>query len=436
MLSKFQSFWQKFTSAVHENEQITYSQKLTYLMNSLEGSAYKALEGLAITGENYQNAIETLKYRFGKKQFVVNAHMQELLKLNNAPNESVPQLRSIFDNLNVHVRGLEALGITSERYGSLLIPVVMSRMPSEIIRQVARKMNLDEWKISEILEVIRKEIDALEWSRKLELDTPAKTEKPRKQYSSPATTKAFVTKNDTNKTRKLQCFFCKKEHYSNQCTEVTDVKDRKAALMDENRCFNCLRRRNAVKICKSASKCYKCKGKHNTAICYKLEATAIAEKEPSHSIITATTKEKSSVLLQTAKAYVFGDDPCNKIPIHILLDSGSQRTYVAEEIKKNLQLKAEAVETINLNTFDTEKYSKKQCERVVLNLEVENEVVPVKALSFPQLCSPISRNVDISSYPHLQGLNLADSFTEGNRTVDLVLGKCLPSSFSERKVLF
>ena len=69
-----------------------------------------------------------------------------------------------------------------------------------------------------------------------------------------------------------------------------------------------------------------------------------------------------------------------------------------------------------------QKYSKKQCERVVLNLEVENDVVPVKVLSFPQLCSPISRHVDISRYPHLQGLNLADRFTEGNRTVDLVLG--------------
>ena len=77
---------------------------------------------------------------------------------------------------------------------------------------------------------------------------PTKTEKPRKHYSSPATTKAFVAKNNTNKTPKLQCFYCKKQHYSNQCTEVTDVKDRKATLMEENRCFNCLRKGHAVKL--------------------------------------------------------------------------------------------------------------------------------------------------------------------------------------------
>jgi len=68
-----------------------------------------------------------------------------------------------------------------------------------------------------------------------------------------------------------------------------------------------------------------------------------------------------------------------------LLDSGSQRTYVAEEIKRKLQLKTEEVEVINLNTFGTEKYKKKHCDHVVINLEVENEVMPIKALSFPQL---------------------------------------------------
>ena len=72
-------------------------------MNLLEGSVYNALEGLAIAGENYQHTIETLKDCFGKKPFVVNVHMQEVLKLNNAPNKTVPHLRSIYDNLNVHV---------------------------------------------------------------------------------------------------------------------------------------------------------------------------------------------------------------------------------------------------------------------------------------------------------------------------------------------
>ena len=46
----------------------------------------------------------------------------------------------------------------------------------------------------------------------------------------------------------------------------------------------------------------------------------------------------------------------------------------------------------------------------------------MKAPHFPQVCSPISRNVDICRYPHLQGLRLADSFAESSKMEDLVLG--------------
>ena len=58
--------------------------------------------------------------------------MKELLSLQGTANESVGQLRSVYDKMNVHVRGLETLGISSERYRSLLVPVIMSRMPEDI----------------------------------------------------------------------------------------------------------------------------------------------------------------------------------------------------------------------------------------------------------------------------------------------------------------
>jgi len=37
-------------------------------------------------------------------------------------------LRFVYDRINVHVHGLH-LGVGSDQYGSLLIPVVMSKMP-------------------------------------------------------------------------------------------------------------------------------------------------------------------------------------------------------------------------------------------------------------------------------------------------------------------
>ena len=109
----------------------------------MEGQASKALEGLEASEDIYQHAIDILKSRFGNKQQIVSTHMQALLKLQNCPNQSVEELRSIYDSINIHVRGLESLGTPIEQYGSLLIPIIMSRMPEDITIQVARKTSED-----------------------------------------------------------------------------------------------------------------------------------------------------------------------------------------------------------------------------------------------------------------------------------------------------
>ena len=110
------------------------------MINSLEGPAYKALEGLQIIiEENYAKAINILNERNGKTQHIISAHMQALLKLQTYQNDHTSDIRVIYDKIMVNVKSLESLRLSSEKYGSLLIPVIMSRMPREIALHVARK---------------------------------------------------------------------------------------------------------------------------------------------------------------------------------------------------------------------------------------------------------------------------------------------------------
>ena len=267
--TKFHSFWQSFRCAVEENEGLSAVHKFNYLMSSLEGEAYKALEGFDLTEENYYHAVATLKNRFGKTQQIIKAHMQELLKLNNFPNENVYQLRVIFDKINVHARGLESIGMSSERYGSLMIPIIMSRMPMEITLQVARIVEEKEWDIGQILDIIRKEMEVREFTKQLKADAPTRA-RSEKSTTPQATTKTFIAKGE-NRKKRIECFFCKREHYATSCNEVKDIQKRKSILMENRRCFNCLRQGHIVSKCPSTAKCYKCRGKHNTSICPKLE---------------------------------------------------------------------------------------------------------------------------------------------------------------------
>ena len=361
-VTKFNAFWQSFECARHKNEHVSTINKLNYLKSLLEGQASRALEGLDSSEQNYQHAIDILKSRFGNKQQIVSAHMQALLKLQNCPNKSVEQLRRIYDNINVHVRGLKSLGSPMDHYGSLLIPIIMSRMPKEITIQVARKTSESIWNKAEILEIIHKEIEAREMGQKVKLSysKPEQVMTSNRVRTTGGTTRSFLLKGQYERAQQTpatvssfhakelsktnyQCYFCEGEHLSFQCERVTDPNKRKEILLKQKRCFICLKQGHRANSCNSNRRCRTCNNKQHQSICLKKnESQSERDKEGKDTngseSVTATVKldsSKQTVLLQTARANVFGQKRENKVVARILLDNGSQKTYITEGLKKN-----------------------------------------------------------------------------------------------------
>ena len=113
---------------------------------------------------NYDSAIKILHERFGKVQQTIAAHMDEILKIQACTNGRTVQLRYIYDKISVHVRGLASLGISSEQFGSMLIPIIMSKLPGDIRLEIARKAKAEVWEIDDLLNTIKVEIEAREVS--------------------------------------------------------------------------------------------------------------------------------------------------------------------------------------------------------------------------------------------------------------------------------
>ena len=128
------------------------------------------------------------------------------------------------------------------------------------------------------------------------------------------------------------------------------------------------------------------------------------------------------MLLQTAQTYAFGENSNEKVPVNVLFDSGSQKSYIAERLMKMLALKSEGTEKLNLNTFGSENYTKRVCDRVVLNLETKHGFIPITALCHPAICSPVSSHIEVTRYPHLSGLELANSVHCCNQSIDVLIG--------------
>ena len=195
----------------------------------MDGPAYRAISGLELTGANYANAVQILKTRFGNKQQIISTHMQALLGLQNSPSATVKQLRFIYDNINIHVRGLDALGMSSSSCGSLLVPILMSKMPRETTLQVARKTTVEVWPIDEIMGIVRREIEAMELSDSIR-PIEKNFERPSGPKSPQGTTKSFLTKGE----KTLNCVFCGQSHISSSCETVQDVRIEKRSYWISN----------------------------------------------------------------------------------------------------------------------------------------------------------------------------------------------------------
>ena len=84
--------------------------------------------------------------------------MEEILKLQPCLTDRSSSLRFLYNKLSVHVQGLSSLGALSQEYGSLLILIIMSKLPNEIRLEIAGKSTDVVWKINELLDTIKGEV--------------------------------------------------------------------------------------------------------------------------------------------------------------------------------------------------------------------------------------------------------------------------------------
>ena len=97
------------------------------------------VQGLTLTGLNYDSTIQMLKEKFRSLQQIITAHMKGLLKVKNCTSDHPGSLCAIYNKIMVHVRELEILGIASKQYRSLLIPIIMTKFPSDILLRIAQE---------------------------------------------------------------------------------------------------------------------------------------------------------------------------------------------------------------------------------------------------------------------------------------------------------
>lgn len=108
----------------------------------------------------------------------------------------------------------------------------------------------------------------------------------------------------------------------------------------------------------------------------------------------------------------------------MLLDKGSQPSYVSLSVTSSLKLKPVNSENLHINTFGDPNYRKQKCKVVKLCLQTRNhKALELYALDFPVICSPLPNKIKVADYVHLEGLDFADNFDNtDSKSIDVLIG--------------
>ena len=443
-LTKWVTFWDSFDSSIHSNPSLSNVDKFNYLNSFLESTAAESVAGLTLTSANYEEAVATLKRRFGNTQLIINKHMDALLNLPAvSSHHDIKGLRHLYDSVEAHVRGLRALGVTADSYGGLLTSILMNKLPSEIRLIISRELTEEKWDVEKLMKIVDREVDARERSAASRTSNPNSTPAPKRPLPrAPPTAAALMTSN----VGPAHCAFCEQNHVSSSCTVVTDISARKEVLRKAGRCYVCLRKGHISRDCRSTGSCNKCRGRHHHAICPRRNESTTNPSTTSGPITEDVNQasgathrptnvsyvdSQTPILLQTAKLQLYNLDdnvnPPSCIEARAVMDSGSQRTYVTSRLKESLHLPTKRTESLRIKTFGSTEGHDTTCEAVDLGLVAKDgETLRLTALVVPFICNPLTSqpiNHARNHYDHLLEIDLADSASIGDTLeVDVLIG--------------
>ena len=136
------------TPTVNRNSSLEDIDKLNYLRAQLRGKVKDVIAGLEVTSTSYTVAVDLLRERYSKKQLMIDAHYS---RLRDIPIGSTyyEKLRSTFDQIERHIRSLEALGQNVEN--EFMVSLIRSKLPRTILnwKNIKTQTSSGLWQILE-----------------------------------------------------------------------------------------------------------------------------------------------------------------------------------------------------------------------------------------------------------------------------------------------
>ncbi|UYV81532.1 hypothetical protein LAZ67_20001463 [Cordylochernes scorpioides] len=455
------TFWSQF-STIDRDPQMPPETKFQYLFQATaeNSEAREAVESFPPSADNYPKVIEYIKSRFIEDEMLVEIYVRDMLQnvLQNVRAEGKMSVVKLYNRLETQLRALETLGVARDKFAAMLYPLVESALPEDTLRVWERSQYTVSGrgvqdKLTQLMTFLKTEVkgesrvNMAKAAFKIDNNQDAKDDQSnRKSLSKKNTGSKMPTATDLANTTQMRnnCIFCGNGHpsqecYSGQRMHLPEKKDV---------CFWCLLPGHGFKKCRIKPRCPVCGGKHYPIMCPTLEAQKTshlqkaelkvsgespATKQETANQFTSTTLNNATVggvYLQTLIVKISG--PKGKHNVRVLLDCGSQRSYISKRMVDALGLKRVQQVTLTHNLFGGGEIRQKKHNVYKVNVSsLNNEYMDdLKFLDQEVICGHISQVQDHTILNELKarGINLTDICQGEEISIHMLIGSDLLSS--------
>ena len=112
------------------------------------------IDGLPFTTEGYERAKNILKSKYGKSSEVINAYVQNIIRLPVIISSNANKILAFYETLVTNVQSLETLGKLTEVSG--YVRMTLDKLEVIRIDLVRTDDSWQEWKFPQLVEALRK----------------------------------------------------------------------------------------------------------------------------------------------------------------------------------------------------------------------------------------------------------------------------------------
>ncbi|KAK6031572.1 zinc knuckle, partial [Ostertagia ostertagi] len=399
---EWDTFWGAFQHSVDSRE-IDDLYKMNYLLDALQGEAKETVKQFEVSGRTYPLVVAHLKEKYGNTQALVD-HMIRRLQKARAQSERLEHQEKLLEELSSIVSQLQLKGENVDNcfLQDQLLGKFTEGIQRHVLRTKEQRSPNDNWDTNMLLscakEYIRTELKIVTRVGKRREQQPVQEPAGDRRY--PRTGRKIASASE----RQHSCFYCGKgDHAAKDCTEVATREERMSFMRKRNLCLNCGSAEHWAGQCKGGA-CRICNNHgHHTSLCQQLPSAtkkpsaAHESKKPHQTSNRATPKRPVQKSLNSSKmnTVVSEPQPSDEVPttaafvnlqrsiadvhilvgqahvlnpkdqaleaIHVLLDTGADRSFICTELADRLQLRDISSTKLTINTFGSKQPLQQTC---------------------------------------------------------------------------